>query len=257
MSQCNIDIISSRRFIAIELQFKGSFQRRKGAFKKRKKKSTTKLIIASIYYPYKHNEYDEMIDFISTTTTNWSPNKLIFFSQDSNAQVGIKERVYDDNEQKKDCLGEYSLPHVNNKGRNLINFVRSRNWTFSNTFFEHLSYATWCNFSGTNTKCQIDHIITNHLASKSITNCKTSSLGTISDHNSIISTLTISHRKKYHKLLRTIIKWKKLVYEEAKRDFNNELSTIFANSGNINDFCEALNTAGKNTLSTPNDKDQG
>ena len=51
-----------------------------------------------MYYPYKHNNYDEMIDFIASTTSNWSTNKLILIGQDSNAQVGVKKRVYEDNE---------------------------------------------------------------------------------------------------------------------------------------------------------------
>jgi hypothetical protein len=70
LSNDPLDPMSSR-FLSIELHFEGSFIISKGTFqKKRLKKLTTKIIVASIYFPYKDQEYDTLLETILALTSN-------------------------------------------------------------------------------------------------------------------------------------------------------------------------------------------
>jgi len=245
------------RFISIDLIFSGIFKKSKGAFRKKNKKTVTKVNISSIYYPYKEEEYEEMLDLVSDHLQNQSPSKFIIIGQDSNAKVGTQNDQDREEFESNDIhIGQYGEKQRNTKGESLLNLVRSFNLKICNTFFEHPSYSTWKDFREKSSKHQIDHILANQTCFNSITNCKVSQIGTISDHSSLLTTLAIKYKKNHHKKPRKVIKWDKLVNENEKIHFNDQIISTF-DGGNLDDFCTALTEAGKASLLEEETTDTG
>ena len=253
-SSTNQSIIASSRAIAIQLTFKGALYNNKRAFRRNRiKHITKKIIVASLYYPYKPSEHKEFLDFAQDFFNSFNRRAIIIIGQDSNAEVGIAK-------QGDIGLGIYGHSNINGKGIGLRDMIQVMGWFITNTMFQHNIYTTWKNFNAEiNSDHQIDHIISNQHGLKQITDCKVSSLGVPSDHSGLVTSLIIKETHQPKRLIRKIIKWDLLTQDSYKHQFNEAISHHLPPEGNINmdDFCSALTSAGKEILSREETNDIG
>ena len=104
---------------------------------------------------------------------------------------------------------------------------------------------------------QIDHVLVNQEFFKSIDDCKASNLGIASDHSGIMLRLSLKCTRKTHESHKKTTKWENLMQNEKRIEFNNAINNIINDNPNLNDFCDAMNRAGKSVLSVEEKEDCG
>lgn len=97
-------------------------------------------------------------DFITNKISKMGRNQVIMIGQDSNTQVGIAEIEVEEGGVDKN-LDKFRLLKVDQKGIQLIEFIRNNNLIIANTFFKARIYITYKSFNKLGSKYQIDHII--------------------------------------------------------------------------------------------------
>ena len=236
------------RFISINICLKCHFNCSKGAFrKKRQKHLNVNISIASIYYPVDYDEHEEIIEFVEQKISELPKLNKIIIGQDSNAKVGISKPLESDTI-RDPTVGYYGDSSFNTKGENLANSTRSMNLKIANTWFPHVVYTTWRDFSSRCQKHQIDHFLIDQCIFESTDDCKVTSIGVASGYSGLILKLSIKCDKKKHKCNSGYTKWDSLIDIEKRKKFNDSLKDLTSDDCNLSDFCNALCKAGKLTL---------
>jgi len=217
------------RYMEIALKLKGTFRCKKGAFRKRKimKKEISVRLIST----YTSGEEDEQVylqDFMSNRLKSFPKSTSVMIGQDSNAQIG-KEEAIDDGELNDACIGKYALKKTDDKGRQLLDFIRNNDLKIANTFFRAKEYNTFKSFNRTGSLHQIDHVFVTKDLMEYIDGCSVDNVvATSSDHSAIKTIIRLRAPKKAQKL-RKKADWHKLMKEEVKEAFNVELNNIVDN----------------------------
>ena len=137
--------------------------------------------------------------------------------------------MIDDGEIGDKSVGKFALNRIDDKGRQLLDFVHYNNLRVANTFFKAKTYETYKSFNYKGSKHQIDHVIVSRKLMSFIESCKVDNEMSIpSDHSAIKTILRLRAPKKIQKS-RKSMNWCKFMKKEVKVSFNAELSAILTN----------------------------
>jgi hypothetical protein len=123
------------RFLGINLTFPKT-----DPFGKRVPKSDQKLFIASIYHPWKEEEYDDFNETACQLLSQAPHNAIKIVGHDLNANIGT--HMTKDKGAHNNIIGPFGINNRNKKGEAAIEFLHLANLRAMSTFFGHPSYVT-------------------------------------------------------------------------------------------------------------------
>ena len=130
---------------------------------------------------------------------------------------------------KDACLGKYALERTDDKGRQLLDFIRNNELKVANTFFRANDYCTFKSFNRNGSTHQIDHVLTSKELLFYIESCSVdNSVATSSNHSAIKTILRLRAPKKAQKACKKK-DWHKLMKADVKESFNEILSNMVDN----------------------------
>ena len=170
--------------------------------------------------PVDEKEHSQMLEYINDKIAAEADSdkfKLII-AQDSNAQVGIRDRRHDID--FFNAVGPFGCETTNSKGQELVDFCEQHSLFITNTYFQKPCYSTWKSFSG-QTMHQIDHIIADKTLKCNVTDSAITTNGTISDHTALKLTLSIYYPKRITNRKFKCIDWDIFTQDAVKLEYND------------------------------------
>ena len=206
------------RMIAIRLLLRDSHKNNVGVF------------LVSAYAPVSSESdavWDRYYDQLDTCISRRLANDILIIGTDSNASIGVKSSVNGTegaNSGYSGPVGLHGLPHVNDSGRRLQNYLSTNTLFAATTSFKKRNYGTW-QHPRSGKLHQIDHFVVSATSRKAVLDAGITEQILDSDHRAIRCKLRIMARLKRRTDLRT-----KLI----KLDYSS------LNSDNATAFCDGV-----------------
>jgi len=205
-------------------------------------RNNNKIVFIQVYFPttsYPDEDVEKLYDQIQKLIDNIPQRDFLFVMGDFNARVGGLHPTY------PKCVGKYTIGSNSKRGEQLASFCSANNFYITNTFFPKRKLHTW-NHPNSNSKGQIDFILSRNRFCQNVTNASVLSTPSISDHLFLCVIVEMDYIWRKPKPL--VKKYNVLALKniETCASFQLELSNRFlplinAHPIEVDEFSEAIN----------------